>query len=250
MSGDTRLSHFNGQRNFKRHVLRLLDGKDPDRWLPELLRLPARRVVNPLFSGLYHSDDRLKWHAVTAMGAVVANLAGDDPESARVVMRRLMWNLNDESGGIGWGSPEAMGEILARSGRLASEYARILVSYLDPAGNYLEHPMLQRGVLWGVGRAAEARAVLMGRAGVLLDAFLRSKDPYHRGLALWAAGHLAVSDSLLLLEPLRSDTTRLTLYRFREIRTVTVGELATEAIGRIGCVPGRLAGAVDGEPRT
>lgn len=24
-------------------------------------------------------------------------------DSARIVMRRLMWSLNDESGGIGWG---------------------------------------------------------------------------------------------------------------------------------------------------
>ena len=46
------------------------------------------------------------------MGVVVAGLAEHDMESARVVMRRLMWNLNDESGGIGWSSPEAMGEIM------------------------------------------------------------------------------------------------------------------------------------------
>ena len=44
---------------------------------------------------------------------VVSRLADSDMEAARVIMRRLMWNLNDESGGIGWGSPEAMGEILA-----------------------------------------------------------------------------------------------------------------------------------------
>jgi len=40
-------------------------------------------------------------------------------------MRRLMWNLNDESGGIGWGNPEAMGEILACHEALANEYAPI-----------------------------------------------------------------------------------------------------------------------------
>jgi len=53
------------------------------------------------------------------MGRVVSSLAEKDMESARVVMRRLMWNLNEESGGIGWGCPEAMGETMARSAPLA-----------------------------------------------------------------------------------------------------------------------------------
>ena len=61
------------------------------------------------------------------MGALVFSLAEQDMESARVVMRRLMWNLNDESGGIGWGSPEAMGEIMARHSGLAEEYSKISV---------------------------------------------------------------------------------------------------------------------------
>ncbi len=91
------------------------------------------------------------------MGMVVSNLADHDIESARVVMRRLMWNLNDESGGIGWGSPEAMGEIMARHSRLAQEFASILVSYINPDKNYIEHEILQRGVLWGIGRLAYER---------------------------------------------------------------------------------------------
>jgi len=36
-----------------------------------------------------------------------------------------MWSLNDESGGIGWGAPEAMGAIMARHTGLADEYANI-----------------------------------------------------------------------------------------------------------------------------
>ena len=71
--------------------------------LKAILELPARQVVNPLFSFLYNTDELLKWKAVTALGAVVSNLASHDMESARIVMRRLIWNLNDESGGIGWG---------------------------------------------------------------------------------------------------------------------------------------------------
>jgi len=135
-----------GGRALKRKVRSLLGGPDLDSALAQIRRLPPRQVVNPLFSFFCSLDPTLKWRAVSAMGVVVANLAAGEDEFARVVMRRLMWSLNDESGGIGWGAPEAMGEIMARSRTLADEFGTILLSYLQPQGNnYLEHALLQRG---------------------------------------------------------------------------------------------------------
>ena len=87
-------------RQLKRTVLKLLQQDDIQQSESELIRLPARQTVNPLFSFLCSGDEKIKWHAVTAMGAVVSNLAITDLESARVIMRRFMWHLNDESGGI------------------------------------------------------------------------------------------------------------------------------------------------------
>ena len=139
-------------RGLKDHVLRLLKSPDFEQSIKELTRIPGRRAVNPLFSFLYSRDEQIRWRAITAMGSVVSNLAEEDMESARVIMRRLMWNLNDESGGIGWGSPEAMGEIMARHAGLAEEYARVFMSYTREDGNYLENEMLQRDLLRGIGR--------------------------------------------------------------------------------------------------
>jgi len=106
-----------------------------------------------------------------------------------------MWNLNDESGGIGWGSPEALGEIMARNGKLASEYAFLLISYINPDGNFIEHEMLQRGVLWGVGRLAGERPHLMRDALPFLPAYLKSADPTLRDLAARAIGLLSPKTS-------------------------------------------------------
>ncbi|HID31456.1 MAG TPA: HEAT repeat domain-containing protein, partial [Desulfobacterales bacterium] len=117
------------------------------------------------------------------MGAVVANLAEKDMESARVVMRRLMWSLNDESGGIGWGAPEAMGEIIASHEGLAKEYVSVLISYVREDGNFLEYEALQRGAIWGVGRVAQARPELVQNAVPHLVLFLESPDAAVRGLA-------------------------------------------------------------------
>ena len=123
-------------RSLKRKVLELLRSEDLDHAIDQLCQLSSRHVINPLFSFLYHRDEQIKWRAVTAMGAIVSKLADEDMESARVIMRRLMWNLNDESGGIGWGSPEAMGEILASQETLAKEYSKMLISYAREDGNF------------------------------------------------------------------------------------------------------------------
>lgn len=132
---------------------------DEEKAMEELLGLPTAQSINPLFSFIQSTNEVIKWRAVRAMGKVVAQMAVANLESARVIMRRLMWSLNDESGGIGWGAPEAMGEIMAQDERLAGEYKKILLSYLDEEGNYLEHEPLRQGALWALQRLDSAKPV-------------------------------------------------------------------------------------------
>jgi hypothetical protein len=219
-------------RQLKKEILALLNNDEFEKSLEAVCLMPARQAVNPLFSFLYHKDEMIKWRAVTAMGAVVACLAHEDIESARVVMRRLIWNLNDESGGIGWGSPEAMGEIMARHGGLAREYASILVSYINEAGNYLELEMLQRGVLWGLGRLAHARPEFVKSAGDYLPPFMKSKDSHLRGLAVWVAGAISSETIKPLLANLIDDDASISIFINMRIVERTVGQLAAEALSR------------------
>jgi hypothetical protein len=93
-------------------------------------------AVSPLIAGLFHVGGNIKWHAVSALGGVMAVLAKEDMEAARIIMRRLMWSLNGESGSISWGGPEAMAEIMANHDGLAEEYAYILVAYMREDGFY------------------------------------------------------------------------------------------------------------------
>jgi HEAT repeat protein len=139
----------------RRRVRELLGSGDLEQVLSELRKIPPRKAINPLISAFYASDTELRKKAISAFGQVVADLANEDMEEARVVMRRLMWTLNDESGGIGWGAPEAMAEAMACHPRLAEEYVRILLSYIREDGNFLEYESLRRGALWGIGRLAQ-----------------------------------------------------------------------------------------------
>ena len=214
-----------GGRQLKKKVFELLSDKDSEKGILKVSGFAARAVVNPLFSFFYNSDELIKWRAVTAMGVVVSNLADNNRESARVVMRRLIWNLNDESGGIGWGSPEAMGEIMARHEGLAKEYHKVLLSYIMPEGNYIEHEILQRGVLWGVGRLAHARPHLVKDCAHLLSPYMESPDPALRGLAAWTAGLFDCETTNRLHKRLENDQAKLTFYLDGTLEELTVTQL-------------------------
>lgn len=223
-----------GGRSLKTKLFDLLNRGDPDRALEEISRLHCRQAVNPLFSFLQSGNEKLKWGAVKAMGYVVSQLADCDLEAARVIMRRLMWNLNDESGGMGWGSPEAMGEILATHSGLAREYAHILLSYAREDGNYLEHEGLQRGLLWGIGRLSEKRPELVrGAAGLLLP-YLASQDGMIRGLSARIMGLLQVKEAQPMLRRLTEDESALIIMVENNLTTVRVKDLAEEALRSIG----------------
>ncbi|MEE4355883.1 MAG: hypothetical protein V2I97_05390 [Desulfococcaceae bacterium] len=221
----------NTYRNLKKKVLVLLQGDNPEHTLQEIRQYPARQIIGPLFSHFYHGDEHTRWAAIMAMGAVVDGMVrAGDTESARVVMRRLMWNLNDESGGIGWGSPEAMGEITARNRTMAKEFHRILTSYACEEGNFLEHEVLQYGVLWGIGRLAHARPELIPYALPWLLPFLKSPDPGHRGLAAWAAAPIADAEGLRQIRNLADDSTEIRIFIKGHLQNKSISSLIKEIL--------------------
>ncbi|MGE4559702.1 MAG: DVU0298 family protein, partial [Desulfobulbus sp.] len=151
-------------RAIKNKVLELFNDRDLADILQELEAIAAKDAVNALFSLICREDPALRWRAISCMGRTVARLAGQEMEEARVVMRRFLWSLNDESGGIGWGAPESMAEVMCCQDGLAREYVHLLISYMREDGeevcqdgNYIEHPLLQRGLLWGVARLSACR---------------------------------------------------------------------------------------------
>lgn len=222
---------MNGQR-LKSRVFELLKSVEFEGELGQLKEIPIHRLLNVLLSALCNNDEEIKWHAVTAMGILIADLAEQDMEAARNIMRRFMWYLNEESGGIGWGVPEAMGEIMARHKGLAHEFAHILVSYIRKGGNFLEYDLLRRGVVWGLGRLAMVRPQLLGSLGVpdYLQPFLESRDATVRGLAAWTMGLIGTRRFLSQLEGLLGDEAEIRFYRNQKVMTCSVREFAKEAL--------------------
>ena len=216
-------------------------------WSPipsKLAAMPCMETVSPLLSFLL-GGGLLKWRAVLALGLVVSRLAEEDMESARTVMRRLLWHLNEDSGNIGWGIAESMGEILAQSPRLAAEYGRILLSYARQTGkadNYIEHGPLRRGVYWGIGRFALAHAPTRPLAAALLANGLHDEDQPAGGVAAWALGRLAAQEKTsdkeweaiaVSLRDLADVSVVCEVLQGEEFRQETVSVFAGEALNAV-----------------
>jgi hypothetical protein len=187
------------------------------------------------FSDLCSQDDAVKWAAVTGMGIYVSEMAEKNLEAGRNMMRRFMWHLNDESGSVGWGIPEVMGEVMARHEGLAREFASILVSYIREDGNFLEYEPLQRGALWGIGRLAEVRPEILFPLLIppYLIPFLNSPDAGVRGLSIWVAGLIKAAEAEGPIAKLMRDDAPIQIFRNGVIVTVRIRDFAKEAWDRI-----------------
>lgn len=157
--------------------------------LKEALRpYPPGKRVSFLIGAFLHPKEEIRWKAIYAFGFTVAQIGELDLERARIVIRRLIWMLNEESGGMAWGVGEAFAEALYNSEALKREYLQIYVSYIWPEGNYLEYPPAQRGIIWGVGRLSQKylKDLIKISAHEHVIYHLTSVDPLVVFYSLWA----------------------------------------------------------------
>lgn len=70
-------------------------------------------VVRFLTGRLYAADDQDKWRAVRMFGVLARQRALFTDGRLADLLARFLWALNDESGTVPFGVPEAIGEIVA-----------------------------------------------------------------------------------------------------------------------------------------
>jgi HEAT repeat protein len=192
------------------------------------LALGGQGVVRTLVSLLYSEDETLRWQAIAALGEVSAALAETNSERVLDLIRRLFWSLNDESGGIGWHVPEALGELLFRVPRFAPTFGPPLATHLDiePFGP---------GVLWAIGRLSQLDPRLVAFVLPGVRKLLEHGDPLVRGRAAWSLGQARDAEAAAALASLADsrDEAPATVFEGGRLRLATVGALAAEALQRI-----------------
>jgi len=187
-----------------------------------------RRVLGSLITLTYAADVRISCRAVEALGVAASRIAEDDPDHVRELLRRLIWLVNDESGGICWRAPEAMAEILRRLPTLYTDYIPIVTSLLVN----LEEEDLERfrtGILRAIGRlGALAREHFQDIAPAVVSALI-DPDPQVRGMAVWCLQEVGRADLLANRPDLIADEGFVDLYEGGMITRTSVSQLVQRA---------------------
>lgn len=223
-------------RELKKKFKELLSAENWRENLPIIVATGASGL-GALFSFLL-LDPQMRHRAAVALGKTVHAMEQTDPEAAKNVCRRFMWHMNEDSGNIGWGIPEAFAETLAESPALAKTYASILISYimdLGHADNYCDHDALRRSCYWACGRLAQAYPDLAEKMRPWLVKGLGDEDDICRGMAAWALAQLPpdLMDAPALRKLLAThDQTKCEFFTGDKLVSKTVSELAQAALNK------------------
>jgi hypothetical protein len=193
------------------------------------LAVRRRRVLGSLIALTYAADARMSWRAVEAVGAAAFRIAADDPERVRDLLRRLLWLINDESGGICWRAPEAMAEILRRRPTLYADYIPIVTSLLvNLEEEDLEH--FRVGILRAIGRLGALSADHFRDVAPAVASALTHTDPQVRGMAVWCLDEVGRADLLASQPDLVGDEGPVDLYEDGTIIRTTVSQLVQRVL--------------------
>ncbi len=209
----------------KKNIIELLEKRS----YQELSDLNAShfKKVNVLISLSYNKETELSWRAIEAIGILTKQIAGDDPETVRNIVGRLLWMLRDESGGIGWSAPEMLGEIVKNNPELCADIAPIILSF------HYEN-MLTAGALRATGRIGKINDEMISYAIPIILPYLNSETDSIRGYAVYALGELGAIGAKFRLEGISSDKGKVLFYDDGCLKEVSVGEMVSRALTRLG----------------
>lgn len=208
----------------KKEISTLLKKKQYD----DLIRLTAEGGVSlrDLISLTYDKKSVICWRAIESIGLITKELTKRNPEIVRNAVGRLLWMIRDESGGIGWSSPEILGEIVRNNPELFSDLAPIIVSFHNEG-------MLNAGVLWSIGRMDRRVKGMAEYATPVIISYLDSPDKMLRGNAALALGEIGAFEAIGELEKLKDDNSHIIIYLDGELNEKTVGEISKEAVRKL-----------------
>ncbi|MFH1726592.1 MAG: DVU0298 family protein [Elusimicrobiota bacterium] len=212
-------------------LTKLVEKGDP-RAILEALSDPSLRgkFLRRIVALLNSIAPSTKWRAVSAMG-VAAGEGGVGADKVERQVQRFLWAMNEESGAVPYGVPEALGEILALRPELKGRILPLLVSYVADKELFQTGPILA-GAIWALGRAGVHDAEEMRRALPGLKAALLNGGPDVRGAALWTSARLGLAKDLEdQIRPLSADPDAACLMIDGKIEEVAIADLAKRALG-------------------
>jgi hypothetical protein len=188
----------------------------------------TRKVVSQLVRIAYDKESLAGWRAIKAIGLIAKEMVKTDYDFLRETIRKLLWSLSDESGGIGWSAPEILGEIVSSD----PDRFRDIIPLIADVYN-VEEKVFRPGIIYALNRVAEVDPkYLIPQKDVIIKA-LSDNDPLTRVYALEVlnliSGLLNVQDlqtTSKIVKELRSDESEAWVYRNGGFTNIQVGEMA------------------------
>lgn len=187
-----------------------------------------RRFWQEVRFRLYDLDERIRWSAIEATAKFMERWwQSGKQEKVRIYIRTLFWSMNDESGGIGWSSPQTIAEIIVHIPELIDPYGSMMIAYS------IEEPPLMKGGAWGIGRLGTRIADFIEAFREEILAVFQEDDSETLGLLAWAMGRTGYSPAVPYLEKLLRREEPVMIYSDGVFCKKPLGQWAGEAIGLI-----------------
>ncbi|MEW6416620.1 MAG: DVU0298 family protein [Nitrospirota bacterium] len=213
-------------KSIKQQVKDLLEKRDYDRLLD--LCDKDRHFWKELRFCLYDINESIRWPAIEAVAKLMQRWwKSGQKDRVREYIRNLFWSITDESGGIGWSSPQTIAEIIAKIPELLDPYRSVMIAHA-----FEELPLIRSG-LWGIGRLGkEITDAVDFFQGKVLAAF-QSEDAETLGVAAWAMGEVGFRPALPLLKKLLERNEHVRIYIEGVFCEKPLGQWVKEAINKI-----------------
>ena len=187
-----------------------------------------KNILRTLSSMLYDKESLVRWRAIEALGRASKIIAENDLGKIRRQIRRILWLMNDESGGICWNGPEAIGEIVYNIPTLIYEYGPIIISFLDEG----PFEVGTRRAIWRIG-ALGPEVFKESRAAIIES--LESSIPEMRAFSIKALNALVDNSARETVKVLKNDLSSVEIYDFvtGELKETAVKVFAREYLERL-----------------
>ena len=213
--------------SLKNQIRELLASGDLDQ--VSELAVARRRTLGQLVSLTFDSDPLIVYRAMEATGLSALRLGEIDPDSVWEHLRRLLWMISEESGGICWHAPEMMAEIVHRLPDQFSEYLEVTASLiLTMEEEDLEH--FKPSVIRAVGLLRDIPEGLRPDLLPAIRSALDSTDAQSRGMAVWTLARIGEIELIAERNELLSDTGEVDHYHDGEFRKTTVAGMTRSVL--------------------
>ncbi len=196
--------------------------------LGELIKEKKSRL-SLLLSLSYTTDNNARFKVIKAAGYAASAIPDHESDFLHTVISNLFWSLNDDSGSVGWSSPELLGEIISSRMDLFKEYVPLVISLLK-----IKEAYFRPGVLWAMGRIAARDPSPIKPYAPYINMYLADPVSETRGYAAWCLGQIGSPVPEEHLQHLLRDTAEVWLMDAQgNISKKTIGRITQETISRI-----------------